>query len=358
MDDGNKPFLIGQIQNLKSGTKGVLLDQLLGIAPFVSLEVMEVLLSKVGNPLTKSEFKEIALANPDVFVNNLFVTECIQNGLLSQAEMNDLQIRVTDRTILENEISELYAAKYSTCNEAISIIVGNPELFSKEEIVIWLDNKNSLFSDMAIVDYLINQLNFSEARTLLNKLSEKYQLSFDEQEELDNFIQIKELQITLKKENIAIDKLSLQLIEILEPIAINGKGLAGDQVRTILNQNGGKYFVPPVFPKKGGFEEEVSEIRANIENNLVSFDSENNLLLAKPNPASSEIIFSYKLQESKPCVIIVRDHIGTVITELTVNDSFGAITWNCTNSKPGVYFYSLETIGQLLIEPKRILILR
>lgn len=363
MDGGNSPAIMEDINKVEPGTKNALLQHLKEIAPYVSSAAVKALLSKVEDPISKEELIEVVLANPDNFADNTLIVACIESGIFSEEEMKNLleqvEEKITDRTTLESEISNLQSTVLSICNKAISIISGNPEIFSTQELVTWLSNKNALYSDMAIVDIFINQLNFSEAKMLLYSLQEKYQLPSEEKEALDDFIKIKEVQMELLQGNMALNKLNPEIIAILEPIATNGKGLGSDQARAILNQNGYSYFVPPVFPASGNMEKPQVVVPPNAQSvQKKSIGSADNLLTAAPNPAISEMHFTYKLRGDHPGFIFLRDQTGNVAAKVAVKDNSGTINWNCEKLKAGVYFYTLETDDQLLTEPKSVLIVR
>lgn len=363
MDGGNSPALIASIHQFKSSEKKALLGQLQAISPFVSTEAFKALLAKMGKLLLADEFMEIALANPDAFANDALTMAMIQSGHFDKTEINRLlevvAKTVTERTILENNIHDQYALVFSICNQGISLIVENPELFSTQDMVTWLANKNTLPSDMEIVDLFIDQGNFDEAGMLLYSLQGKYPLLEDEKEELTYFIQVKEIQMAFIKDGARIDQLSPDMVAILEPIAANSKGLAGDQARAILNQNGYAYFVPPVFPAGDKIENLEVDLRSDeskTDKDVVRSTVEN--LSAAPNPASSEVRFKYNLRERTAGYIVLRDNTGNIVAKLALKNNTGSLSWKCGDLTPGVYYYSLENDNQLLIEPKRLLLIR
>jgi len=83
IDGGNVSALLNQIQGLAYNTKNEIIQHLYEIAPFISLEAMVALFAKINDPVTKAEFREIALVNPDIFINTSLANECIESGVFT-----------------------------------------------------------------------------------------------------------------------------------------------------------------------------------------------------------------------------------------------------------------------------------
>lgn len=363
LDGGNSLALINAIQHSKADEKEEILKQLKEISPFVSKEALEALLAQIDQLLSKDELLELVTNNPDAFANGMLAESLLNSGHFDKTEINNLQEAIgqtiTERTILESNISDLQSLIFSICNQGLSVISENPEVFSPYDLVVWLSNKNTLTSDMAIVDLFIDQHNYAEATMLLYSLKEKYPLTDDELQALHYFIQVKEIQMSVFQNGTGTDQLGQDVLSLLEPIAIDGKGLAGDQARAILNQNGYSFFVPPVFPTGDKTEKLETDLRTNDtqtdkESSSVTFDK----LSAAPNPASSEVHFNYALRGQVTGYIVLRDNTGKIVTKLTVKNNAGTLTWKCGDVLPGIYFYSLENDNEMLIEPKRLLLIR
>ncbi|MBN3035202.1 MAG: T9SS type A sorting domain-containing protein [Bacteroidales bacterium] len=62
---------------------------------------------------------------------------------------------------------------------------------------------------------------------------------------------------------------------------------------------------------------------------------------AYPNPAVSQVKFSYDLGDVHSARIVVYSLLGNIVKEFTVNEETGEVIWDVSGLDEGLYFYSL-----------------
>ncbi len=65
-----------------------------------------------------------------------------------------------------------------------------------------------------------------------------------------------------------------------------------------------------------------------------------------PNPAQTRVVFSYTLPEdASSATVTVTDMLGTTVGRFETGSAAGEYVWNCTDVKPGVYYYAIVCDG-------------
>lgn len=239
------------------------------------------------------------------------------------------------------------------CNNAIYHINNNSISFETNDKIIWLKRKQSLESEMEIIDLLIADQNISEAKIALDDISTYFELSKEEEKELQYFKSLKNLQINIINKELSIIDLYPEMLETLINIADNSKKITGDQARSILNFNGYKYFIPPVFPENINIENR-EESNKNI-NNFSKIED----IVAIPNPAISEVKFKFFVLKDGNYKIIIKNSMGNLVGEISLNNKdTNEFIWNCDKLSNGIYFYSLIKNNIVIYPSKKLLILK
>ena len=69
-------------------------------------------------------------------------------------------------------------------------------------------------------------------------------------------------------------------------------------------------------------------------------------ITAVPNPAQTWVAFSYTLPENATnAVVTVTDMLGTIVGQFETGSATGEYVWNCTEIKPGIYYYTIVCDG-------------
>jgi hypothetical protein len=105
--------------------------------------------------------------------------------------------------------------------------------------------------------------------------------------------------------------------------------------------------------------------QGNESNNaIITFDTEfsaidesglSNNLAAYPNPASSNVTFSYNVENYNNANITIYNVLGKEIKKLNIDNKTGKKSINTSDFSSGVYFYNLSVDGKIITTKKLII---
>lgn len=357
IDGGNSDELLTVVRRANNGNADKVLQQLNGISPYLSKEVLFEVMNK-KDVFYANEIIELVIENPDVLMDGTVMEKMKKIGLLNDSDKAYINKKVenvwTKRFELELKISDLKQGINEVCNKALIYLDMNAERSSSKDKMTWLKRKESQESDLAIVDMLIHERKYAHALEVLNQVDKKFTLSADEKVELAFFKQLKDIQIKMQMSETTLKDLEASELEQLETIAKQSKRLAGDQARGMLNVDEVHYFIPPVFP------DEINPSELINMNSEVSVDGneKDKRLMAVPNPARSEVTFNYNMKSDGDYKLTVINHQGIVVKELQFTGQQGKETWNCEILSNGIYYYGLTNGEKVVVPYKKLIIIK
>lgn len=327
-------------------------EDLLGMSPYLSREVLEAAANKT-DVLPNSILLDILASNPDELKKEDFIQflenkeEPLPPYMISI--LRDVSGGTTYKTALLNQMSLQKRKQIITAKKILNSQINKDEQ-DNTEIKGWLASLKNKDADLQIAAILIKEENYADANALLEILPELYQL---EGEDLDLYQDDKyllNLNATLLQQDRNIMQLDASEISELEIIAENPSGKARNSARIILEN----FY---------GFEDycdclDRNETKYSIaENKEWATQEEHPIHIeATPNPANHYVEFYYKLSEiDTEGIIIITDINGKQIMTFNLIQSEGSQAWDIRKIPSGSYIFTLKTkyfeeSGKLIIQ--------
>ncbi len=221
-------------------------------------------------------------------------------------------------------------AAYDIIRSNMIDTVANDSLY-----LLWQDKLNTYTSSENIVDYYIQNKEYS---TALNKLdSIKYNFTFNSYDsiEYNYYSEFKKMQVEWLKESRGIFDLTTTERSKLELFANNSRGTTGAQARGILSF---------VYDTAYNFVNCVSMPDTTFKTIKVKNEDhpENDVYWIKvsPNPATNSINFTYSICEKENAVLSLFNQTGVMIDKILLEKTSNIYHFDCSSLKPGVYYYS------------------
>jgi hypothetical protein len=158
------------------------------------------------------------------------------------------------------------------------------------------------------------------------------------------------LDITLKQENRSPLQLNSDEYNMLENLAENSKGIAGEQAKGILEYFYGQHFCNCV---NTSIDENKSSTTSFNPNQFA--EAMGLKINADPNPASTWVTFNYQLPIGKEkAVLIIKNTEGKQVAQFIFNNETGQQVWDTRSLKSGTYIYEficdkLKQSGKVVI---------
>jgi Secretion system C-terminal sorting domain len=225
----------------------------------------------------------------------------------------------------------------------------NPQTQHKDSVKVWLPRLEHLEAGMAMVDYYLHHNHINEAHQALNNLTAVYQMSPNQQVEVNHFRNLKNIQISLAQQGQCVFDLAPSQIQGIVAIAENSKGIAGQQAKNILNYGFGyDIFDPTIYPELSGPQRVVGAEIKKPENSIVAF----------PNPANEELSFQYQLDRVYADLAIKIYNVrGQLQHSIQLPDGHeGFVSWQANNLIPGIYLYSITSYDHALHTGKLVIV--
>lgn len=215
--------------------------------------------------------------------------------------------------------------------------------FNADTLRTWIANMGSIEGDLWLADERLGIGNSSTAITLLNAAITKYQLTGDEQTDIDNYKAI--VSILSGKPFYSLDEATLQSVKGY----LEASGYAEGWAKSIVTLYGEHF--PAEYVKEGQGGERSSE-----GDNVRKGANQPEFVVAKPNPARDFVDFSISLPVDAVDVSIrIFDVNGRQVEAQNGLSPIDSFTWSTDGYSAGVYFYHLIADGKILHSGKIVL---
>lgn len=335
IDGGNKANLINIIN---TAANGIVKNELMAASPYLSDEVLKTYLEKSITP-PPGHIKEIAIANSPVtseiisILNHLSLPKGIQN------EIDAAQIGISERALLENDITQLKSEYLQLKNEYIRQCLDLHQIG---------DVKNQLYSDntcddKAILLQLVINDDIQEASNLITDLrNDSYLLKLDNPncDQADKIDKICDYFDQVKNgivQNGNFDELDATQEQVMRDLSASNKAIsvtAENALKVFLNENTTKYAEPiNLGPMLRTTQPETMK---TVDTALDFYQLTN-----YPNPFNNSTIIEVITPENSGGKIVINNILGKQLRVYELHGNKNKIEVNTTNFTPGIYFYSL-----------------
>ena len=353
IDNGKTSEIQTLIKNIRRRNYELVLSELNKTSPYLSYSTFETILER-NQSFEKGDLMQLIVSNPDVFIDGVLLDTMEKLEIINEEDKAELKEKIantaTKRTEMEQSIADLEQKIHDVCNQAIRILHNHPTEFSDEDEITWLKRKNSVEAYLSISDIYLEKLEIEKALQQINVVKETFQLSDYQKEELIYFEQLKQIQYSILKSEQHVNNLDEEVIQNLKTIAENSNDVSREQAIILLNLNDENYFTPPVFPNEHSEKSEKYE-----DDNKLTVEL-NNKLKASPNPAISEVTFTYDVKHSGTSKLTILTPLGKQLKVFTIKDEKGSLTWNFKNLPSGIYYYGLFEKDNILVPYKKLII--
>ncbi|MFH2143319.1 MAG: T9SS type A sorting domain-containing protein, partial [Bacteroidota bacterium] len=334
-DGGNTEYLLTLIENLSNNNFNQTCTELLNSSPYLSDTVLSGFMSVNINGHADKK-RDVLVANSplpenakqkldDYWLPPPFksLAESMQTGInpLEQKQIILSSLK-TDR---DETIKKMIA--YGLYQDSI------PEM--EDSIIDILLNENSLSAKHYLVPLLIDEDRFIEAQAQINEYSaiianmpEPARLYYEEN------IQLMGIAMELKQNpndtNIIINNLQL-LQNLAEQVDVSGNVMA----QVLLEQ-----FYPELYdyPEIIVFPEIYSAKSGKIADNKNDYPSEQEYLIAYPNPANTVLYIDYMFEDNDMNIICLYSIDGRKVIEKQLQGKQGKEVINIESIHPGIYY--------------------
>ncbi len=203
--------------------------------------------------------------------------------------------------------------------------------YNQDTLLVWIDNMDCIASELWASALLFAHGDTTSALQLLDNLPNEYDLSSDEQTDLQSYHSI--ASILEGKSFYELDGATLASISNFD----QSGGNAGGWAQNILTMYGAHY--PPSYLFSDGIGER--SVTENVEEKNESRRAESNLTVL-PNPASNFVQFHLDSPvEREGAMLVIRDLRGKEVKFFELNEGDASVTWHTSQNPGGIYFYQL-----------------
>ena len=355
IDSGNTQFYLNIINGLNQNNANQIINSIDMISPWLSKQLALELFNKIE--IIGTDVIKTILSNNSTLMNDIEIQRIAQeNSLFSNLELQNLITNIdlnSERYLLEKSIEQLKITVTDICKSAIQYLSIYSFNVILEDWNIWLHRINSFEIELYYIDLCIFNGELTLASNLVDSLIYKNQSFNYNQQELNNFIFLKHFQLNILNQGRTILKdLNEAELGILRSLAY-ASGLAGDQIRAILNFYGDQYFVEPVFPNSN--ENFLQKLDTIINKNL-----QNSKIEASPNPTSGIVNFKYNLavKLTKNMYLTIYNELGLNVVQMKIDSNIGEIIWDSNLQKEGIYYYCIIDEKTKIVPPKLLLVVK
>ena len=339
-DGGNTEATITDIETAWPQDMWELRTELLGKSPHLSMKALKATANK-SDVLPESVIFEIMAANPDELKKEELIKYLeekdnpLPNYMISI--LKQVATGTTYKTVLEQQMAHYNQVKTLAAYDIVRSIL-NDSVTDFNELRNWLDNIGGKKADEQIIALYLSENNYNDALALANMMPSLYDYSGYEITEHGYYLDMLNLQVSLKQQERSIFDLDSTELSNLVFITQNSIGTAGVQAKEILEYAYGYHQCNCLnATNSSGYKTSgliKPEDLANVYGVKVS---------TEPNPAGEWVAFNYILPGDKSeGVIKIFDSKGSFITSLPVSGLQGQKVWDTRKLKSGVYFYTLS----------------
>ena len=352
-DGGPNNDVITTITTVTTTTSDDVTDILTDLGPWLSEESAEVLI-QYSDQFTSQQLVSIFSANPDLFMNSTVYNFAFgDNSPFSMAEQSVLNIasqQITDKTKLLVQLRDVKLNKeYIITQGEKSAMFATDSTMSidYDKMRMWMEKRGDYSSKLGIADSYISEGNYSEAISYLQGISSIQELTQEELDDLNKYIELDQMLVNAYQNHRYIDELNSTEVELLENIANSSTMFAETKAQSIL-----EYFYGFTFEDEEEIEGRSEDFKTPRK---MIVDQISNIEIS-PNPNEGQ--FEMKLQNVSFDTHIKNVKILSLDGKVVENRDFDSakVKIKLENILSGVYIYNITDstgrlhIGKLIIK--------
>ncbi|HYG49406.1 MAG TPA: zinc-dependent metalloprotease, partial [Flavobacteriales bacterium] len=331
--------------NLTPGNKHDFKALLESYSPYLTTEILFAVSAHHPSEFPHPWLKDVLVANIDGVTPELLTYLAEKPHPMPAPFREDVANAVstvyTSRTVLESEISQLYADRSFAASRIITGEEQDTIDVDEDTLRYWLTRNQGYLYQEEIIDSYLQEKNFTRATEEVKLLNEKLAtFPVEIREEVSSFIKLKEWLIPVVKKTGSIAQLKEEELEFLRDIALNGKGTAQYQAQNILcffYRECTPYPVEDLDPRVA----EMNQSTAIVNESMPS------VLMVYPNPSSQwmHISLSHNINVENT-EIIMTDLSGRVVYQTMM--ATNSITLNTNSIDNGIYLVNVKQNNKLI----------
>lgn len=368
IDGGDTEGLLDDIANWTQSDSTTVISTLLGYSPYVSVDAAMAVAD--ANLLFQSSLIEILEENPEILKYEGFLEHLQYNipNPLNGTQIDDLRTASespSERSEYEANIVSYTASTSWYGNQVLYHYLLDTSATFIDSIPAWLDTLNTLNAAYKKVAHYAGLGDYTTAATVLSDIPNNFTMSDDEQNYYSLYNDLWDLLEDIRDDD--RDILSMTSTEYDALVAIGedenavGKGI-DNTVKGIRDQIDQGYGLPCDFnpiaipnPKPGKNQNNTNNNQFN-NRRLNKLASQNDFVIAYPNPANEQVTFEYEYQNVRSGLsLTVANSTGQVIKTINLRSYKGKTQWITDSVPSGVYIYELRD-GESKIDVGRIVI--
>jgi hypothetical protein len=338
-DGGNTQAMQTEVSSSWPDDMWELRDQLLGLSPFLSKEVLKTAADKT-EVLPESVLFEILSANPDE-LRKADLMDHLENKEQPLPDyMMDILRQVaagqTAKTVLQNQMSFYHRDKSRLAHQML-VALHYDEMFDYNTYRLWLGRLGGMQNDIKSVASFVEEGNYSDALALANLFPDLYGLENNELAEYDYYMDLLNLNIALKQQNRSFSDLNDEEYNLLAFVANNSISHAGAEAKGWLEHFYGEHFCyclnTNVVENKSATAFADPALWAEAMGLKIS---------AEPNPANTWVAFDYELPIGQETALLsIKSVDGKPIAEYSIYGEIGQKVWDSRYIESGTYIYEI-----------------
>lgn len=349
-DGGSTEQRIIDVDNAQASNMWQLRTDLLGYSPHLSDTVLKKVADKTA-VFPDAVIFDIFAANPDE-LKKAEIIEYLENKAQPlPAYMVDVLKQMaageTYRTSLEKTMSMYKKNMYRAAQDIIRSYTYDTVPNKYVQVRNWLDNIGGYQADMQIISTYLSENNYTDALSLANIMPGIYNLSGNDLDEHNMFLNILQLYKNVYDSGRQLPQLTEAEENIIVEIANTSNDIAGSMAKSWLRGNRNLFMELCLDCSSSGGNTKSSsvinpEVLAKIHNLTVS---------VSPNPTKYYTTIAYTIPETESSATLsISDMSGKVVKQNTLTAKQGQLVWNTTNVKSGIYMLILQSGNNIVKE--------
>ncbi len=240
------------------------------------------------------------------------------------------------KTVLQNQMS-LYHRDKSKLAHQMLVALHYDEMFDYQQYRLWLSRLGSMKNDMKIVTSFVEEGNYTDALALAEIFPDLYGLENNELAEYDYYMDLLNLNITLKQQNRSYGDLNDTEYNLLAFVADNSISYAGAKAKGWLEHFYGEHYCYCLNTNA-------------VENKSAAATADPALwakamglkISAEPNPANTWVAFDYELPIGQETALLsIKSVEGKPIAEYNIYGEIGQKGMDSRYIESGTYIHEI-----------------